>query len=60
MKDRNYALCFRGRVGESAKYTGRVLGVGISYDKKSKKHACKVEVLSEGMCSELRERRKAR
>ena len=29
------------------KYTGRILAVGISYDKKMKKHSCKVEELSE-------------
>ena len=30
---------------EKGKYTGRVLAVGISYDKETKEHACKVEEL---------------
>lgn len=27
------------------RYTGRILAVGISYDKETKKHGCKVEEL---------------
>lgn len=46
IKDKNYALRFKGKLGGKPKYTGRVLAVGISYDKKTKEHACKVEVLS--------------
>lgn len=45
IKDRKYALRFKGKLGEAPKYTGRILAVGISYDKKTKKHFCKVEVL---------------
>ena len=45
IKEKQYALRFKGKVGEKAKYTGRILAVGISYDKKTKKHSCKVEVL---------------
>ena len=45
IKDRKYALRFQGRIGEETLYTGRILAVGIAYDKKSKKHGCKVEVL---------------
>ncbi len=45
IKDKNYALRFRGKLGERPKYTGRILAVGISYDKKTKEHSCKVEVL---------------
>lgn len=45
IKDKNYALCFRGKIGDSPGYTGKILAVGISYDKKSKKHSCKVELL---------------
>lgn len=45
IKNKNYALRFQGKLGEKPKYTGRILAVGISYDKKSKKHFCKVEVL---------------
>ena len=45
IKDRNYILRFKGKVGEQPKYTGRILAVGISYNKTTKKHCCKVEVL---------------
>lgn len=46
IKDRNYALRFKGKLGEPALYRGRILAVGISYDKITKEHCCKVEVLS--------------
>ena len=42
---KKYALKYEGKLGETPKYTGRVLGVGIAYDTKSKVHTCKVEVL---------------
>ena len=45
IKDKKYALRLKGKLGEESVYTGRVLAVGISYDKKNKRHACKVEVL---------------
>ncbi|MCM1044691.1 MAG: ATP-binding protein [Candidatus Gastranaerophilales bacterium] len=45
IKEKNYILRFRGKMGETPKYTGRILAVGISYDKKTKKHSCKVEEL---------------
>ena len=45
IKDKKYVLRFKGKLAESPKYTGRILGVGISYNKKTKKHACQVEVL---------------
>ncbi|MDO4330552.1 MAG: AAA family ATPase [Lachnospiraceae bacterium] len=45
IKDRSYALRFQGKLGEALKYTGRILAVGIAYDKASKKHNCKIEVL---------------
>ena len=38
-------LRFKGKLGEKPKYTGRILAVGISYNKKTKEHFCKVEVL---------------
>ena len=49
IKDRQYALRFEGKLGQKPEYTGRVLAVGIAYDKddKAKKHECKVEVLRE-------------
>ncbi len=45
IKDKNYVLRFKGKIGENPKYTGRILAVGISYSKATKKHSCKVEVL---------------
>ena len=45
IKEKDYALRFRGKIAEKRKYTGRVLAVGISYDKETKEHACKVEEL---------------
>ena len=45
IKDKKYALRFKGKLGEEPKYTGRILAVGIGYDKQQKKHSCKVEVL---------------
>lgn len=45
IKEKNYALCFKGKLGEKTQYTGRILAVGISYNKKTKKHSCRVEVL---------------
>lgn len=49
IKDRNYAQRFLGKLGETQRYTGRILAVGISYFKNdiSKKHSCKIEVLRE-------------
>lgn len=49
IKDRNYVLKFSGKLGKKPEYTGRVLGVGISYDRKTKKHTCKIEVLREAL-----------
>ncbi|MCI9176383.1 MAG: AAA family ATPase [Lachnospiraceae bacterium] len=45
IKNKKYALRFAGKMGEPPKYTGRILAVGISYDKKTKEHSCKVEEL---------------
>lgn len=49
IKDRQYALRFEGRIGEKPEYTGRILAVGIAYNKEDerKRHECKVEVLRE-------------
>ena len=30
IKEKNYALRFQGKMGETQKYTGRILGAGIS------------------------------
>lgn len=45
IRDKKYAMKFDGRLGEEPKYTGRVLGVGIAYDKAAKSHSCRVEIL---------------
>lgn len=45
IRDKKYALRFKGKLGEQPKYTGRILAVGISYDRRTKEHYCKVEVL---------------
>lgn len=49
IRERRYALRFEGRIGERPEYTGRILAVGIAYQKgdKKKRHQCKVEVLRE-------------
>ena len=36
IRDKNYVLRFKGKLGEKPKYTGKVLAVGISYEKKRK------------------------
>ena len=48
IKEKKYALRFQGKLGEECRYTGRILAVGISYDKTEKKHRCKVEILVNG------------
>lgn len=45
IKDKEYALKFRCKIGEEPKYVGKILVVGIAYDKKTKKHSCKIEEL---------------
>lgn len=45
IRRKNYVQRFKERVGEKSYYTGNILLFGISYDKKEKKHACKIEVL---------------
>lgn len=47
IKTRKYDLRFRERIDGEQKYTGRILAVGISYNKKTKKHICRVEVLQD-------------
>lgn len=43
--EKEYALRFRGKTAEQIRYTERILAVGISYNKETKEHKCKVEVL---------------
>lgn len=45
IRDRNYALRLKGKLGEKLRYQGQILAVGISYSRKTKEHRCKVEVL---------------
>lgn len=45
IKEKRYALKFKGKIGDDDPYTGRILVVGIGYDKKKKNHQCKIEVL---------------
>ena len=45
IKEKEYALRFKGKMAERERYTGRILAFGISYDKETKEHACKIEVL---------------
>lgn len=45
IKEKKYDLRFKGKLAEKSPYTGRILAVGISYDKDSKTHTCKVDVL---------------
>lgn len=45
IREKKYELALRGRLGEKRKFNGRVLAVGIGYNKKKKMHRCKVEVL---------------
>lgn len=45
IRDKGYALRFKGKMGENPKFPGRVLAVGISYSRETKEHCCRVEVL---------------
>lgn len=46
IRDKDYILRFRGKLGKNRNYTGKILGVGISYDRETKEHQCKIEILS--------------
>ena len=46
IKEKEYALRFKGKTAERKEYTGRILAVGISYNSKTKEHECKIEKLS--------------
>ncbi len=45
IKEKEYTKAFRAKIGGRERFTGRILGVGISYDRQHKRHRCKVEVL---------------
>ena len=38
IKEKRYVLRLKGKLGETPKYTGKILAVGISYDRKTKEH----------------------
>ena len=42
IEKKEYALRFQGKMAENKKFTGRILAVGISYNKETKEHQCKV------------------
>ncbi|MCD7715605.1 MAG: ATP-binding protein [Lachnospiraceae bacterium] len=46
IKDRKYMLKFQGKMAERKRHAGRVLLVGISYDRKRKDHHCRVEIVN--------------
>lgn len=56
IKERQYALRFEGRLGGNPEYTGRILAVGIAYNKadKKKRHECRVEILRERLSQSVR------
>jgi hypothetical protein len=47
IKEKQYIMAFRNKIGSDPVYDhcGRILAVGIGYDKNMKEHSCKVEVL---------------
>ena len=45
IEKKGYILRFKGKLGEKPKYTGKVLAVGISYNRKTKLHSCKIKSL---------------
>ena len=47
IKNKNYAERFTVKTTKTGKKPQRILLVGIAYDKKKKKHSCKVEVLTQ-------------
>ena len=47
IREKEYALGFAPKPGEKPRYTGRILAVGIAYDRKTKRHSCAVEILRE-------------
>ena len=45
IKEKEYALRLKGKLAAKIHHTGRILAVGIGYDKGTKQHRCKVEEL---------------
>ncbi len=46
IKDRKYILNFSGKLGSKPRCTGRILAVGITFDRKDKVHSCEIEILN--------------
>ncbi len=46
IKDKDYKAKFLGKMAQNKRQIGRILAVGISYDKEKKDHHCKVEELA--------------
>ena len=46
IKERNYVLRFAGNAGQSGRTPRGILLVGIGYDRKTKKHCCRVEEIT--------------
>ena len=44
IKEKDYVLRFYGKLGEAPKYKGRILLVGIGYNRETKEHRCCVEI----------------
>lgn len=57
IQKKNYVFRLLGKLGEKSRYTGRILAVGISYDRKTKVHSCKVEVLKDAEAEAGRRKR---
>lgn len=45
IKSKNYKLRFQGKLAEKKVTVKKILRIGISYDRKTKKHSCQVEWL---------------
>ena len=43
IKNKNYKLCFQGKLAEKKVAVKKILGIGISYDRKTKNHTCQVK-----------------
>ena len=45
IKNKKYKLHFQGKLAEKKVTVKKILRIGISYDRKTKKHSCQVEWL---------------
>ena len=43
IKNKNYKLHFQGKLAEKKVTVKKILGIGISYDRKTKKYSCVIE-----------------